>query len=70
MICECLQRCAAARGVGHLGYDAGQKHIGADTVGLHNEAAPAWSVPAVNLAPAVFVTGMDTPVTMDSSTAR
>ena len=58
-------RCACGD---HL-HDPRQHRVAADLLGAHDEAAGWFIVPPITLSPGSLVTGMDSPVTIDSSTA-
>ena len=60
------RRAGALRVRDHLD-DLGQQGVAPDLVGAHHETAGWLSVPAITLPPASLVTGMDSPVTSDSS---
>jgi hypothetical protein len=59
---------ARALRLGHHLDDLRQHGVAADLVGAHDQRSPVWFiVPPMTLAPTVLVTGIDSPVTIDSS---
>ena len=65
-----LDRCAAALRLRHHGDDAREHRVGADLVGAHDERSGAVHGAADELVAGLLrATGMDSPVTIDSSTA-
>ena len=69
LIGQALDRRAAALGLGDHLHDLRQHRVAADLLGSHHEARRVWFiVPPITFAPLLFVTGIDSPVTIDSST--